>query len=173
MKYEEFEQAVLTLAHESDVELTPATVAYQLKCSVKESKMHLEEMLQQGALQLDSDDNGNLFYRMGGRPSPAVGQMLQLRRKRSGRERAAIVSSLVVPGSGSLLLGARLPGAVQLVTALTAVTLLARFHKDFGDAEHLPWLVLTLAGFALAWGWGLATALSGQKSGQKPSETDE
>lgn len=42
--------------------LTPSAIAYEVGVSVKDAERMLDRMVTEGALELDSDDDGNLFY---------------------------------------------------------------------------------------------------------------
>ena len=73
MEQPEFEQAVLRMAHNGGVErLTPSAVAYQLRVSVKDAERMLDKMVTNAQLELDSDDDGNLFYFVPGLGTPGV-----------------------------------------------------------------------------------------------------
>ncbi|TVR02361.1 MAG: hypothetical protein EA398_07855 [Deltaproteobacteria bacterium] len=72
MEQRQFEQAVLHLVYGGGMpRLTPASVAYQLGLPVKDSERRLDRMVAEGTLELDSDDDGNLFYFLPGAPSGA------------------------------------------------------------------------------------------------------
>ena len=63
MEKAQFEKAVLSMVHNEGTErLTAANVAYKLGLSVKAAERQLDELVTEGGLELDSDDNGNLFY---------------------------------------------------------------------------------------------------------------
>lgn len=64
MDVQQFEQAILKLAFETNTRVTPASVAYYLGIPSRESNRLLNELLREGALELDSDEDGNLFYRV-------------------------------------------------------------------------------------------------------------
>jgi hypothetical protein len=64
MDVAEFEQNILTLAFETDVRITTASVAYYLGISSSEVGPMLDELLERGVLELDSDPEGNLYYRV-------------------------------------------------------------------------------------------------------------
>lgn len=62
MKKREFEQAILKLAFESNAKLTQASVAYYLGIPSQKASQLLDQLAQQGVLELDSDKTGELFY---------------------------------------------------------------------------------------------------------------
>lgn len=63
MDQRQFEQSVLQLVHARRVDrLTPSTVANEFGLSVKDAEKALDRMVTEGTLELDSDDEGNLFY---------------------------------------------------------------------------------------------------------------
>ncbi len=64
MDVAEFEQNILKLAFETDVRITTASVAYYLGVPSEEARPMLDELLEQGVLELESDREGNLYYRV-------------------------------------------------------------------------------------------------------------
>lgn len=63
MDQRQFEQAILQMIHARRVErLTPSAVAYEFGMSVKDAEKALDRMVTGETLELDSDDDGNLFY---------------------------------------------------------------------------------------------------------------
>lgn len=63
MDQRQFEQAILQMIHTRRVErLTPSAVAYEFGMSVKDAEKALDRMVTGETLELDSDDDGNLFY---------------------------------------------------------------------------------------------------------------
>lgn len=73
MDQAQFEQAVLRMAHHGGVQrLTPSAVAYQVRVSVKDAERMLDKMVTNAQLELDSDDDGNLFYFVPGLGTPGV-----------------------------------------------------------------------------------------------------
>ena len=64
MNVQQFEQEILKLAFETNARITAASVAYYLGLPSREANRMLNELLQQGVIELDSDDDGNLFYRV-------------------------------------------------------------------------------------------------------------
>ena len=73
MEQAEFEQAVLRMAHNGGVErLTPSAVAYQVRVSAKDAERMLDKMVTNAQIELDSDDDGNLFYYVPGLGTPGV-----------------------------------------------------------------------------------------------------
>lgn len=73
VKLKDFEQAVLELAMTTRVPLTRANVAFYTGASAKEADKLLDEMLREGILEFDSDDNGDLFYTVTGAKRPSKG----------------------------------------------------------------------------------------------------
>lgn len=70
MEVQRFEQAILKLAFETNARITTASVAYYLGIPSREANRLLNVMLEQGVLELDSDQDGNLFYRVPASPAP-------------------------------------------------------------------------------------------------------
>lgn len=62
MNAQRFEQEILRLAFETNTPITPASVAYYLGVPTRESKRLLDQLLEDGVLELESDGSGNLFY---------------------------------------------------------------------------------------------------------------
>ena len=62
MEVQQFEQAILKMAFETDAKITTASVAYYLGIPSRKANELLETLLEQGALELDSDHDGNLYY---------------------------------------------------------------------------------------------------------------
>jgi hypothetical protein len=62
MDYRMFEERLLDLIFTTNTPLTSGHVAYYLRLPIQESEVHLEQMVNHGILQLDSDDAGNLQY---------------------------------------------------------------------------------------------------------------
>lgn len=69
MDQRQFEQAILHMIHGEGLRrLKPTEVAYRMGVSLKEAERMLDRMVTEGALELDSDDDGNLFYYAPGAP---------------------------------------------------------------------------------------------------------
>lgn len=62
MEYRAFEQRLLDTIFTTDVQLTPATIAYLYKISVQEAAELLKQAAVQGILNIESDEEGNLLY---------------------------------------------------------------------------------------------------------------
>mgnify|MGYP002619665128 CR=1 FL=1 len=63
MDARQFEQAVLHMVYAGGHQrLTPVSVAYHLGLPVKTAERELDRLVGDGTLELDSDDEGNLFY---------------------------------------------------------------------------------------------------------------
>ncbi len=75
MEVQRFEQAILKMAFETDARITTASVAYYLGIPSRKANQLLETLLEEGVLELDSDEEGNLYYfvpdhRSGDAPTP-------------------------------------------------------------------------------------------------------
>ena len=64
MDVQRFEHEILKLAFETNARLTPASVAYYLGVPSREANHLLNTLLEEGVLELDSDADGNLYYRV-------------------------------------------------------------------------------------------------------------
>ncbi len=63
MDQRQFEQSVLQMVHARRVDrLTPAAVSQEFNLTVRDAEKALDRMVTEGKLELDSDDEGNLFY---------------------------------------------------------------------------------------------------------------
>lgn len=62
MDVQQFEQAILKLAFETNARITAASVAYYLGIPSRDANRMLNELLREGVLELDSDEHGNLYY---------------------------------------------------------------------------------------------------------------
>lgn len=82
MDVPQFEQAILKLAFETDARITTASVAYYLGLPSRRCNELLNALLAEGVLELDSDGEGNLFYRVPHKPAGSDALMGQLRHQR-------------------------------------------------------------------------------------------
>lgn len=178
MEFRQFEREFLRLAFTTTIDLSPPALAFVTGVSVREAEKHMQEMVSQGVLELASDDDGHLRYRMPDRPGqpmamddPAlVGPRLSLS---SPSLVAAVPGQAIVVrgftpvaweprrvGSGqavaSMFLNAMVcPGVGSLVGGKTGTGLaqLSLFLVGLPLAVITVGLPLMLA----AWVWGIAT----------------
>src|SRR5438477_475406 len=68
MEYPQFERRILGLIFSSNLPLTPVHLAYHLDIPISEARHHLDVMVAQGILELDSDERGNILYAYPMRP---------------------------------------------------------------------------------------------------------
>jgi hypothetical protein len=73
VKPKEFEQAVLELAMTTRVPLTRANLVFYSGVSAKQADKLLDNMVRDGLLEFDSDDNGDLLYTVAGAQRPTSG----------------------------------------------------------------------------------------------------
>lgn len=83
MDVEQFEQDILELAFETDVRITTASVAYYLGVPSTKAEPMLEELLERGVLELDSDAEGNLYYRVVDAAAHDTGRISELKQERA------------------------------------------------------------------------------------------
>lgn len=69
MQYRQFEREFLRLAFTTDIELSPAALAFVTGTSLTEVTEHMNTLVSTGVLELTSDDDGRLGYAMPSRPS--------------------------------------------------------------------------------------------------------
>jgi hypothetical protein len=179
VEFRQFEREFLRLAFTTTIDLSPPALAFVTGVSVREAEKHMQEMVSQGVLELASDDEGHLRYRMPDRPGqpmamddPAlIGPRFALSAPPSlvaGAPGQAIVVRGFAPmaweprrvGSGqavaSMFLNAMVcPGVGSLVGGKTGTGLaqLSLFLVGLPLAVITVGLPLMLA----AWVWGIAT----------------
>lgn len=185
MEFRQFEREFLRLAFTSSIDLSPASLAFVTGIPVREAEKHMQVLVSQGVLELTSDDDGHLVYRMPDRPtlpmtlddpalsgprltvSPASGRALD-HGPSSFRPSQALVRRDLTPavwqprrvGSGqavaSMFLNAMVcPGVGSLVGGKTGTGLAQLSLFLIG----LPLAVIAV-GVPLvvgAWVWGIAT----------------
>ena len=169
VEFRQFEREFLRLAFTSSVDLSPSSLAF-LVVSIREAEEHMQALVSQGVLELTSDDDGHLQYRMPDRPAAplsvddqALGDRLLAARATHALSRRAPVwpaweprrvgpgqavasmflNAMVCPGVGSLVGGRTGTGLAQLSLFLLGLPLAI-------IAVGVP-LVLG------AWVWGIAT----------------
>ena len=62
MDYRVFEQRLLDTIFTTDVQLSPATIAFLYKLQVQEASDLLQQAAVAGLLNIESDDEGNIIY---------------------------------------------------------------------------------------------------------------
>jgi hypothetical protein len=95
MDYPCFERRLLRLIFTSNAPLTPVHVAYYLDLPIAEARLYLDQMVDDGALELDSDDAGHIVYSYPLRPPLA--SLPEPRRPRRRRGRSAEAPPVVEP----------------------------------------------------------------------------
>ncbi|RMH43246.1 MAG: hypothetical protein D6689_05740 [Deltaproteobacteria bacterium] len=169
MDYRRFEREFLRLAFTTPIELSPASVAFYTGVSVREAEQHMQRLVDLGVLEVASDDDGHIKYRMPDRPPSPVGapgapppypappphappRAIVVRGGRGlapspvtpGQATAAMfLNAMVCPGIGSLVAGRTRAGIGQLALFALGVPLIV-------VAIGLPMIVA-------AWTWGVAT----------------
>lgn len=83
MDVQQFEQAILRLAFETDARISTASVAYYLGIPSRKANELLNALLEEGVLELDSDPEGNLYYRVPHKPEGNDGLLPRLRREQN------------------------------------------------------------------------------------------
>lgn len=68
MQYRQFEREFLRLAFTTDIELSPASLAFVTGVPVSEATEHMNTLVSSGVLELSSDEEGRLSYTMPDRP---------------------------------------------------------------------------------------------------------
>jgi TM2 domain-containing membrane protein YozV len=175
--YRHFEREFLRLAFTTDVELSPAMLAFAVGISIREAETHLQALVTQGTLTLEVDDDGRLIYEMPERPTEPLPEehpialahrpVLQLVETNTEHGHALMMRSLpptvweppqVTSGQAvaSMFLNALVcPGVGSMVGGRTGVGLaqLSLFLVGLPLAAITVGMPLMLA----AWVWGIAT----------------
>ncbi len=73
MRPQEFEQAVLELAMTTRVPLTRANIVFYTGAQASKADKWLDEMVRDGLVEFDTDDDGELLYKVCGSKRPATG----------------------------------------------------------------------------------------------------
>jgi TM2 domain-containing membrane protein YozV len=68
VQYRQFEREFLRLAFTTDIELSPAALAFVTGIPVLEATEHMNTLVSAGVLELGSDDDGRIVYAMPDRP---------------------------------------------------------------------------------------------------------
>jgi hypothetical protein len=179
VEFRQFEREFLRLAFTTTIDLSPPALAFVTGVSVREAEKHMQEMVSQGVLELASDDDGHLRYRMPDRPGqpmamddPAlIGPRVTLSAPPSLMA-AAPGQAIVVRGFGPVAWEPRRVGSGQAVASMflnamvcPGVGSLVGGKTGTGLAQlslflvGLPLAVITI-GLPLmlaAWVWGIAT----------------
>ena len=145
---DDFEQRFLDFAYNTNQRIDALSVAHVCKVPIADAGEKLEDMAAREVLIREVDEEGQVYFRLPGRPRP--GAMVKAGPQNLARvdESTALVGLLVnllLPGVGSLIAGKRTEGVVQL-------TMLA---------VGLP-LCIVVIGFPLlfgAWVWALVTGI--------------
>jgi len=179
VKFWQFEREFLRVAFTTSVELSPSAMAFVASIPVREAELHMQRLVDHGVLELTSDDEGNLKYRMPDRPpeplsldDPALVGLTEIVTRpafvgQRGQTEALVVRRLspavwngVQVSSGqavaSMFLNAMVcPGVGSLVGGKTATGLAQLTLFLVG----LPLAVVTigLPMMLAAWVWGVAT----------------
>jgi hypothetical protein len=72
MNARDFEKKLFTLMFRSSEKLTPHFVAYQLDIPFEEAQRQLDQLTVSGALRLELDENGGLWYEAPGVQRPTI-----------------------------------------------------------------------------------------------------
>jgi len=113
------ERRLLDLAYTTSAKITPTALAYFAPCSIEDAERVLDDLATHGRLDLESDDDGNLFYELRGRqqlgapvaPAPVQSTALVPIERHTASPVLAAVLSAFVPGAGHVYTG-RIAAAV-------------------------------------------------------------
>jgi TM2 domain-containing membrane protein YozV len=104
MDYVTFERRLLHLIFRTNAPLTPVHVAYYLDLPIAEARTHLDHMVEQGILELDSDAEGHLLYTYPMRPPP--GELPPPRPPKRRKKKRGALDPLAPPGAAGASTGA-------------------------------------------------------------------
>ena len=118
MEFRQFEREFLRLAFTTSIDLSPSALAFVTGVSVREAEKHMQDLVSQGVLELASDDEGHLRYRMPDRPGQPM----------APDDPALIGPRITLSGPPSLVAGGGqaagviddLPTVAELVTRIVA-----------------------------------------------------
>jgi hypothetical protein len=180
VEFRQFEREFLRLAFTTSIDLSPPALAFVTGVSVREAEKHMLALVSQGTLELASDDDGHLRYRMPDRPGhpmamddPALfGPRLSLTSAPSLMPGGTAPQAIIVRGLGPMAWEPRRIGSGQAVASMflnamvcPGVGSLVGGKTGTGLAQlslflvGLPLAVITV-GLPLmlaAWVWGIAT----------------
>jgi TM2 domain-containing membrane protein YozV len=133
------ERRLLDLAYTTSAKITPTALAYFAPCSIEDAERVLDDLATRGRLDLESDDDGNLFYELRGRQqlgapvTPAQTTALVRQEEHSSSPVLAAVLSAFIPGAG------------HVYTGRIAAAVLWFIIVGIGYALILPGLILHVA----------------------------
>jgi hypothetical protein len=113
------EHRLLDLAYTTDAVITAPLLAYYVPCGIEDAERVLDRLASENRVQLEVDDDGNVFYAVPNRqrlPRPRETQTLarrdpyELEVRHPPNPAAAAVLSMIVPGAGQLYAGRPLSG---------------------------------------------------------------
>jgi hypothetical protein len=129
------EHRLLDLAYTTDAVITAPLLAYYAPCRIEDADRVLDRLATEGRLQLEVDDDGNIFYVVPNRqriapprPQPSALMRLEpsyeLEPRQAPNPAAAAVLSMIVPGAGQLYAGRPLSGIAWFVLVTMGYLLL-------------------------------------------------
>lgn len=137
MDFDEFEQLVLKVLFETDVPVTAAHVAYLGRISVRTAERHLARMVEQGTLNVRTNNAGIVEYVYPGRkpistrvavattemamvgpPPISAGEGFFLTLRPRPNPVTAVMLSMLIPGAGHIYAGRPGAGVAWMATTL-------------------------------------------------------
>ena len=111
------EHRLLDLAYTTDAVITVPLLAYYAPCRLEDAEHVLDRLAAESRVQLEVDDDGNVFYVVPNRQRMPTQRALvrreddyELELRQAPNAAAAAVLSLIVPGAGQLYAGRPLSG---------------------------------------------------------------
>lgn len=152
MDYGQFERRILGLIFRSNVPLTPVHLAYHLDIPIAEARGHLDRMVAQGILELDSDERGNIVFVYPLRPPiETLKPPSPPRRRRRRAGRAARQTEALVP----VRQGRLVPVDEERTYSPAAAAALSLFLPGVGQIysgrvpQGVGWMLATGLGYLL------------------------
>jgi hypothetical protein len=165
MDYLDFERRLLRLMFRTNAPLTPVHVAYHLDLPIAEARSHLDQMVTQGVLELDSDEGGHLVYSYPLRPplerlpEPRPPKRRRKPRPHLGLAMGAGISSVPLPQSTAVTATAAHSAELLLVDdrrySAAAAAALSFFLPGVGQIysgrvpQGIGWMIATGLGYLL------------------------
>ena len=103
------ERRLLELAYTTNLEITPASLAYFAPCSIDDADALLSDLTARNRLQMDISEDGVVSYKLTGRPTvadkPVLTRAIVQRPQAVASPMAAAIFSAFIPGAGHIYTG--------------------------------------------------------------------
>ncbi len=140
VSYAHFEREFLRLAFTTEIELSPAALAFMIDVPIKVATTHMNALVANGILELDHDDDGRLVYNMPSRP-PAPLQRSSERPRQTTPTQQTVTSPLTTPSFVSSTSAGGPPTAIVVRRNQS----LAQCHNQASHGQAVAGLCLNAA----------------------------